>query len=53
MKTTVNNSKNICVINKFNVKCNIYVKLVLKDKIDCRWFHNLMPQSNKIELLHE
>ena len=31
-KTTLNNNKNICIINKFNVKCNVYVKLVLKDK---------------------
>ena len=32
-KTTLNNNKNICIINKCNVKCNVYVKLILKDKI--------------------
>ena len=31
-KTTLNNNTNICIINRFNVKCNVYVKLVLKDK---------------------
>ena len=25
-KTTLNNNKNICIINKFNVKCTVYVK---------------------------
>ena len=31
-KTTLNDNKNICIINKFNVSGNVYVKLVLKDK---------------------
>ena len=31
-KSTLNNNKNICIINKFNIKCNVYVKLGLKDK---------------------
>ena len=49
-KTTLNNNKNICIINKFNVKCNVYVKLIFKDKGGCRRFYDLMTQSNKIEL---
>ena len=46
-KTTLNNNKNICIINKFNVNCNVYIKLVLKDKKGCRRFYDLMTQSKK------
>ena len=52
-KTTLNNNKNICIINNFNVKCIVYVKLVLKDKKGCRWFYDLMKQSKKIELTNK
>ena len=52
-KTTLNNNKNICIINKFNVKCNVYVKLILKDKKGCRRFYDLMTQSKKIELTNK
>ena len=49
-KATLNNNKNIRIINKLNVRCNIYVKLVLKDKKKgCRRFYDLMSQSTKIE----
>ena len=41
--------KNICIISKFNVRCNVYVKLVLKDMKGCRRFYDLMSQSTKIE----
>ena len=49
METTLNNNKNICIIYNFIVRCNVYVKLVLKDKKGCRRFYDLMSQSTKIE----
>ena len=32
----------------FFVKCNVYVKLILKDKKGCRRFYDLMTQSKKL-----
>ena len=48
-KILLNSNKDITIANKFNVKCNIYVQFLLKDKKGCRRFYDLMTQSQKVE----
>lgn len=48
-KTKLNNNKIVCIENKFNVKCNIYVQQLIKDKKGCRRFYDIMTGANKFE----
>ena len=49
-KITLDENKIISIANRLNVKCNIYLQFILKDKKGCRRFYNQMCQSKEIEL---
>ena len=52
-KFLFNSNKDITIANKFNVKFNIYVQFLLKDKKRCRRFYDLMTQSKIIKLTNK
>ena len=47
--TIVNNNKIhvVCIISRFNVKCNIYVQTLIKDNKGCRRLYDIMIDANK------
>ena len=45
--TVVSNNKILCIISRFNVKCNIYVQTLIKDNKRCRRLYDIMIDANK------
>ena len=39
-KNKINENKVYNILNRFNVNCNHYVQLILKDKKECRRFYD-------------
>ena len=45
--TVVSNYKILCIISRFNVKCNIYVQTLIKRNKECRRLNGIMIDTNK------
>ena len=45
--TVVSNYKILCIISRFNVKCNIYVQTLIKRYKECRRLNDIMIDTNK------
>ena len=45
--TVVSNNKILCIISRFNVKCNIYVQTLINDNKGCRRLYDIMTDANK------
>lgn len=41
-KTLLNDNKIVCVLNRYNVNCNVYVQQLIKEKKGCRRFYDIM-----------
>ena len=46
----LDNNKVTCILNKFNVRCNIYVQQIMADKKGCRRFYDIMTATNTFVL---
>ena len=49
-KTILDNNKTVYMTTRFNIKCNIYLQQVIKDKKGCRRFYDIMTSSYKSEV---
>ena len=45
-KNKINENKVYNILNRFNVNCNHYVQLLLKDKKGCRQFYDILIKAN-------
>ena len=46
----LNNNKISCITNRFNVKCNLFVKQIIKDKKGGRRFFDIMIDADKLDI---
>ena len=49
-KIKLNDNKIVSSINRYNVNCNLYVQLLIKDRRGCRRFYDLMVDANEMIL---
>lgn len=48
-KDIINDNKIACILNKYNVRCNIYVKYLMKDKKGCKPFYDVFASTNSFQ----
>ena len=44
-KNVLNDNKITCILTRFNVRCNVYVKYLLNGKKGCRLFYDILASS--------
>ena len=45
-RTVLEDNKVTCILNKYNVRCSIYMQQLMADKKGCRRFYDIMTGSN-------
>lgn len=48
-KTIINENKIACMLNRYNVRSNVYVKYLLKDKKGCKPFYDVFAQTSTFQ----
>ena len=48
-KNEINYNRLVCILSKHDVRCNVYVKYLLKDKKGCRRMYDVMVPTKSIQ----